>query len=111
LQMRIGEPRMVPRQSTSVFKTSNFHTLLSYKQPPAGRQYYGKKFRAFVAQRNLIIRVLLLPRAAAFPYSGTSHKDQTQRLAPPSVGSLGSNLPPADQEEPCADSESKANRS
>jgi hypothetical protein len=35
--------------------------LLSYKQPPAGRQYYGKKFRAFVTQRNLIIRVLLLP--------------------------------------------------
>ena len=69
LQMRFGEPRTVPRQSTSAFETSNFSTLLSYKQPPAGRRYYGKKIRAFVTQRNLIIRLLLLARAGDFPYS------------------------------------------
>ena len=61
LQMRIGEPRRVPRQSTSVFETSNFSSLRSYKQPPAGRQYYGKNIRAIVTERNLIIRILLLP--------------------------------------------------
>ena len=33
-------------ESTSVFETSNFSTLLSYKQPPAGRQYYGKKLES-----------------------------------------------------------------
>jgi hypothetical protein len=31
--MKLGEPRRVLRQSTSVFETSNLSTLLSYKQP------------------------------------------------------------------------------
>jgi hypothetical protein len=43
LQMKLGEPRRVLRQSTVVFETSNLSTLLSYKQPAAGRQYCGKK--------------------------------------------------------------------
>ena len=60
LQTRINEPKRVPRQSTSVFETSNFNTLLSDKRPYR-TEILWKEIRAPFTHNNLMVRHIHAP--------------------------------------------------
>ena len=60
LQMRISEPKRVPRQGTSVFETSNFSTPLYDKRPLRDGNIMERNQSA-LHQNNLIVRHIRAP--------------------------------------------------